>query len=313
MAAVLVEARKNGATDPVVLLARPAALGRGLPVGPDDLRSDLPLRLRHPRRRGRRLRLHVGGAGPRPAPPPVYVVGYATGVPDHDVGCRCTGRSTTSWGSARRRPGACGTRRSSGRATSTCHRSTTASPPSSTSGWRRSGFCPDRARRTVSSRTAASTATARAAAGALRRRGAGQRAHARRPADARVLPAAVRPGRRAPTRSGLRRAGLPFLAALRRRRRLQRRAVLSCEPYWSEAHESRLPMTWVERAADRSPGRATLAQPGDAAGQGDRRGGTAAHAVNGSTFTMQELVKDAGVALRPSTDTSRARTSCCWP
>ena len=55
--------------DPLVLLARPAARGRGVPVGAADQRPDLPARLRHPGRRRGLLRLHVGRARPRPSPP----------------------------------------------------------------------------------------------------------------------------------------------------------------------------------------------------------------------------------------------------
>jgi hypothetical protein len=51
-----------------------------------------------------------------------------------------------------------------------------------------------------------------------------QRAHARRPADARVLPAAVRSGGRAPARGSHHRRRMSLLAALRWRRRVQRRA-----------------------------------------------------------------------------------------
>ena len=54
--------------DPVVLLVRQAAVGRGLPGRADDQRPHLPLRLRHPGRRRRRLRLHLGRAGQGPPP-----------------------------------------------------------------------------------------------------------------------------------------------------------------------------------------------------------------------------------------------------
>ena len=54
----------------------------------------------------------------------------------------------------------------------------------------------------------------------------GQRPAARHPADARVLPPAVRARRRAPARACDRRPRVPCVAALRRRRRVQRRAVL---------------------------------------------------------------------------------------
>ena len=83
----------------MVLLARPAALGRGLPGRPDDLRPHLPLRLRHPGRRRRRLRLHLRRAGPRPPPPSGLRLGLRHRRRRPPDGCPCTGRSTTSWGS----------------------------------------------------------------------------------------------------------------------------------------------------------------------------------------------------------------------
>ena len=113
MAAVVVEARKNGARHPVVVLARQAAHRRGVPARADALRPDLPLRLRHPGRRRRRLRPHLRRTGPGPAAPP-GVRRRATRAARRLAGvCRCTGRSTTSWTAARRRPGGCGRARAS--------------------------------------------------------------------------------------------------------------------------------------------------------------------------------------------------------
>ena len=68
MAAVLVEARKNGARIPWSVLARASPLtAEDYLDARDDRRSDLHVRLRHPGRRGGGVRLHVGRA--RPGPP----------------------------------------------------------------------------------------------------------------------------------------------------------------------------------------------------------------------------------------------------
>ena len=63
MAAVLVEARKNGARIPWSYWHDQPAHRRRLPRRADDLRPDLHARLRHPRRRRRRVRVHLGRAG----------------------------------------------------------------------------------------------------------------------------------------------------------------------------------------------------------------------------------------------------------
>ena len=67
----------------------------------------------------------------------------------------------------------------------------------------------------------------RRSAGALGRRRTRQRPHARRAADARVLPAALRPRRGAPAPLRERRARVPLVAALRRRDPVHVRAALT--------------------------------------------------------------------------------------
>ena len=120
------------------------------------------------------------------------------GHADRRGGCRCTGRSTTSWTSASRPPAGCGSTPGSGPPTSTCRRSTTASRRSCGSGSRCSASARSARRTAFVAGRRHRQRRARRAAGAVRRRRARQRPHARRPADARVLPAARRAGRRAP-------------------------------------------------------------------------------------------------------------------
>ena len=127
---------------------------------------------------------------------PVYVAGYATGAPVRrrlplhwplddimEVGTETAAASGSAPASDRRR--------------STSPRSTTGSRRSCTSGWSPSG-CVRSARPTECARTGGiDSDRTRRAAGALRWRRPRQRPDARRPADARVLPAAVRAGGRA--------------------------------------------------------------------------------------------------------------------
>ena len=142
MAAVVVEARKNGARLPVVGVAGQAHHRRGLPGRPDDQRPDRAPRLRHARRRRRRLRPHLRRAGPRPPATPGVHLGL------RQLGAAPPSAATAL--AARRRHGqrptssstGCGRAAASAPTTSTFPRSTTASRHSSTSGSRCSGLCP---------------------------------------------------------------------------------------------------------------------------------------------------------------------------
>ena len=197
---------------------------RRVPGRADDRRPDLPVRLRHARRRRGRVRAHHRRAGPRP-PEPAGVrrrLRERHARPRHrlplhwplddiiDVGAETARRL---WERAGVGPGE-------------------VDLPQVYDGfspfvwfWLEVlGLLPGRRGPPVRARTAASTATSPGALpGAVGRRRPRQRPHARRPADARVLPAALGPGRRPPARRRHRGRRLPLLAALRRRRRLQRR------------------------------------------------------------------------------------------
>ena len=152
----------------------------------------------------------------------------------HQPGLRCRlrqrrpRRSSTALAlAARRRHGgrrgagatALGPRRRLSPPRSTCRRSTTAFPPSCTSGWRCSGSAA-RGGAPLALEGGIDTDRPGAAPDPLRRRGPRQRADARRAADARVLPPALRPSRRAPAEHDGR-GRLPLLPPLRGRRRLQ--------------------------------------------------------------------------------------------
>ena len=115
--------------------------------------------------------------------------------------CHCTGRSTTSWPPVLRPRGGCGSSAGVGPADVDLPQVYDGFSPFVCFWLEVLGFCPDGRGPPSSCRTAASTATPRRAAGAVGRWRARQRPDARHPADARVLPPALRPGRRPPART----------------------------------------------------------------------------------------------------------------
>ncbi len=214
MASVLVEARKNGARIPWSYWYEKPLTAEEYLAAPtlDDpickYDCDIPVD-------GVAAFVFTSAERAKDLPhPPVYVSGYATGHPT-------TRRVQTHWPlddimtagfeTARRlweQTGFAARRRRPAR------RCTTASRPSCTSGSRCSASAP-RVRPTSSWPTAGSTATRPAVFPSSRGRRARQRAHARDPPDARVLPPALGPGRRPPARAGDRRHRVPPLTPLR--------------------------------------------------------------------------------------------------
>ena len=196
----LVEARKNGARIPWSYWHDKPLTGRGVPGAPmisDPIcryDCDIPVD-------GVAAFVFTSAERAQDLPnQPVYVSGYASGTPT-TRGCRCTGRSTTSWAWARNGPAALGSA-GVGPGEVDLPQLYDGFSPFVYFWLEVLGLCPVgrgapfRAGRRHRQRPPGG------AAGAVRRRRARQRAHARRAADARVLPPAVRTGRRAPARNG---------------------------------------------------------------------------------------------------------------
>ena len=135
MAAVVTEARKNGARIPWSYWSgKPLAAEEYLaaPMINDPIcrfDCDIPVD-------GVAAFVFTSAERARDLPaPPRLRVGVRHRSPGRRAACRCTGPSTTSWRSARRRGAGCGNGPASGRPRWTSPRSTTGSRPSSTSGW----------------------------------------------------------------------------------------------------------------------------------------------------------------------------------
>ena len=185
-------------------------------------------------------------------------------------------------------------------------RSTTASRRSSTSGWSRSRLCPvGEAHRLVLERRHRQRPPG-CVAGALRRGRARERAHARRAPDARVLPAARPVGRASgsvPTRPSAwpatplrttaeRWPTAPSRSDVRAAKSLRTRRNLEPSP----ATVARV--TWAERAAERSP---VVQRSRDRGVEQAKSIVAAARRLmesKGPSFTTQELIKEAGIALQ---------------
>ena len=144
-------------------------------------------------------------------------------------------------------------------------------------------------------------------AGALRRRRARKRADARRAADARVLPATVRSGGRAsacrtrpsawrviPLRTTAARSSTaPSRSDDRAEDAAHHAGIVTTDP------ATVLAMTWAERAADRSPVVQRSKEQERRAGHGrSLRRPRRLIETKGPSFTTQELIKEAGIALQ---------------
>ena len=263
MAAVVAEARKNGARIPWSYWSRKAPVGRGVPGGPDDQRSRSagstatsrstgwpPSSSRRPSERATCRTARSTSPGTPPGPRSRHRLPLHWPLDDiMEVGTETAA--------------ACGSAPGFGPAEVDLPQVYDGFSPFVYFWMEVARALSGRRGSSAGAREAASTATARGVTGALRRRRAGQRADARGAADARVLPATGRSGRRAPTcqarpsawpatrrRTSVERSSTArsrFDHARHGRRgddagQWQRRARLLCSQ-----------MTWAERAADRSP------------------------------------------------------------
>ena len=233
---------------------------------------------------------------------PVYISGYATGA-RFESASRCTGRSTTSWKAARKRPGDCGSDRGSDRARSISLRFMTDFPPSCISGWNRSGSLHS-GRPIAWCSTVGSTPIGRGhcrcfRAAAHLETGGCTAFHRCSSAicSSQAALAIVNAER-------IGRCGVSLVAPLRRRSDVQRSAVLTsmAKPSKSEVHAQATSnvesMSWAERVADQSP----MVQRSRVRGVEQARSIVAAARrlteTKGPSFTTQELIKEAGIALQ---------------
>ena len=107
MAVVVAEARKNGARIPWSVLVRQAVRTGGLPGGAHDQRPDLPIRLRHSRRR-RGCFVFTSAERAKDFPTDRYTSPGTQQARRSAIVFHCIGHSMTSWRSGRRRPSSLG-------------------------------------------------------------------------------------------------------------------------------------------------------------------------------------------------------------